>query len=90
VAKVDDYLKMWQGSNNLCDTQMESNFQIRQMTAVGYISDSKQIVIPSSSNFTHDDVAVMKLSEKLHRHQLYLQRTCLEDKHMSEMSIELN
>jgi len=83
VAKVDNYLMIWQGSNNLCDTQMESCIQIRQMTAVGYISDTKEIVISSNSNFTHDDVAVMKLSERLHCHQLDLQKTCLEKEHKS-------
>jgi hypothetical protein len=34
------------------------------MTAVGYISDTEEIVIASWSNFHHDGAAAFKLSEK--------------------------
>ena len=39
MAKVHDFLEMWQGSQNLRATQKESGAQNKQMTAVGYISD---------------------------------------------------
>jgi len=44
MAKVHDFLEMWQGSQNLCATQKESHPQNKQMTAVGYISDTEEIV----------------------------------------------
>jgi len=44
MAKVHDFLGMWQGSQNLRDTQMETRAQNKQMTAVGYISDTEEIV----------------------------------------------
>jgi hypothetical protein len=39
IAKVHDFLEMWQGSQNLRATQKESRAQNKQITAVGYISD---------------------------------------------------
>ena len=44
MAKVHDFLKMWQGCQNLHATQKESYTQTKQMTAVGYISDTEEIV----------------------------------------------
>jgi len=44
MAKVHDFLKMWQGSQNLRTTQKESRAPNKQMTAVGYISDTEAIV----------------------------------------------
>jgi len=44
MAKVHDFLEMWQGSQNLRATQMECRAQIKQMTAVEYISDTEEIV----------------------------------------------
>jgi len=64
MAKVYDLLEMWQGSQTLRATQKESRAQNKQMTAVGYISDTEEIVKASWSNFHHDGVAVFKLSEK--------------------------
>jgi hypothetical protein len=40
MAKVHDYLEMWQGSQNLHATQKESRISNQQMTTVGYISDT--------------------------------------------------
>jgi len=34
MAKVHDFLEMWQGSQNLCATQKESRAQNKQMTAI--------------------------------------------------------
>jgi hypothetical protein len=44
MAKVHDFLEMWQGSQNLCATQKESRSQNKQMTAVGYILDTEEII----------------------------------------------
>jgi len=64
MAKVHDFLEMWQGSQNLRATQKESRAQSEQMTAVGYISDTEKIVKPSWSLFQHDGAAAFKLSER--------------------------
>jgi hypothetical protein len=44
IAKIHDILEMWQGSQNLHATQKDSRNQNKQMTAVGYISDTEEIV----------------------------------------------
>jgi len=64
MAKVHDFLEMWQGSENLRATQKESCAQNKQMTAVGYISDTEEIVKASWSLLQHDGAAAFKLSEK--------------------------
>jgi len=64
MAKVHDFLEMWQGSQNPRATQKESRAQNKQMTAVGYISDSEEIVKASWSLFQHDGAAAFKLSER--------------------------
>jgi len=64
MAKVHDFLEMWQGSQNLHATQKESCAQKKHMTAAGYISDAEEIVKASQSNFEHDGAAVFKLSER--------------------------
>jgi len=61
MAKVHDFLEMWQGSQNLRATQKESRAQKKQMTAVGYISDTEEIVKASWSLFQHDGAAAFKL-----------------------------
>jgi len=52
------------GSQNLCATQKEYRAQNKQMTAVGYISDTEEIIKASWSNFQHDGAAAFKLSER--------------------------
>jgi hypothetical protein len=47
MAKVHDFLDMWQGSQNLHATQVESRPQNKQMSAIGYLSDIEDIVITS-------------------------------------------
>jgi len=64
MAKVHDILEMWQGSQNLRATQKESRAQNKPMTAVGYISDTEEIVKASWSLFQHDGAAAFKLSER--------------------------
>jgi len=65
LAKVNDFLKMSQGSQNLRATEKESRTQKMQMTAVGYISDTEEIVKASWSLFQHDGAAAFKSSERL-------------------------
>jgi len=64
MAKVHDFLEMWQGSQNLCTAQKESHSQNKQMTAIGYISHSDEILKASCSKFQHDGVAASKLLER--------------------------
>ena len=64
MAKVHGFLEMWQGSQNLSATQKESHAQNKQMTAVGYISDTEDIIKASWSHFQHDGAAAFKLSER--------------------------
>jgi hypothetical protein len=64
MAIVQDFLAMWQGSQNRRATQKESCPQHKQMTAVGYILDMEDIVKASWSLFQHDGAAASKLSER--------------------------
>jgi hypothetical protein len=64
MAKVHNFLEIWQGSQNVCTTQKESGAQNKQMTAVRFISDTKEIVKASWSLFQLDGAAAFKLSER--------------------------
>jgi hypothetical protein len=64
MAKVHNILEMWHGSQNLCATQKQSRAQNKQTTAVGYISDTEEIIKASRSNLQHDFPAAFKLSER--------------------------
>jgi hypothetical protein len=64
MAKVHDFLEMWQGNQNLRATQKESCAQNKQMSTVGYIWDTEEIVTASWSLFQHDRAAAFKLSER--------------------------
>jgi len=44
MAKVHDFLVMWQGSQNLRPMHEESSAQNKQMTAIEYISDTEEII----------------------------------------------
>ena len=79
MAMVHNFLEMCQGSQKLRATQKESRAQNQQMTAVGYIPDTEEIVKVSWSNFQHDCAAAFELSENHLCHQLCLPRTSLED-----------
>ena len=61
MAQVHDFLEMWRGSQILPATQKESRTQNTQMTAVGHISDTEEIVKQSWSLFQHDGAAAFKL-----------------------------
>ena len=64
LAKVHDFLVMCHGSQKLRATQKESRAQHKQMTAVGYISDSEEIINASWSNLQHDAAAASKWSDR--------------------------
>ena len=64
MAKVHNVLEMWHGSQSVPATQKELQAQNKQMTAVGYISDTEEIIKASWSNFQHDGAAAFQLSEK--------------------------
>jgi len=64
IAKVHDFLEMWQGSQNLCATQKETRAQDKQMTTIGYISDTEEIIKASWLLFQHDGVAAFKMSQR--------------------------
>jgi len=64
MAKVEDFLEMWQGGQNLPATQKESRSQSKEITAVGYILENEVIVRASWSNMQHDSIAAITLSER--------------------------
>jgi hypothetical protein len=49
IAKVHDFLEMWQGIQNLSATHKGHHGQNKQMTTVGYISDTEEIIKASWS-----------------------------------------
>jgi len=64
MAKVHNLLEMWQCSQNLCPTQKESRTQNKQMTAVGNIRDTEEIIKASWSYFQHDGAAAFELLQR--------------------------
>jgi len=61
MAKIYYFLKMWHGSQNQYAIQMKSCTQNNYRTAIGYISDTKEIVKASWSNVQHHTVASFTL-----------------------------
>jgi len=64
MAKVHDIAELWLGSHKRPDTQMESRVHNKQMTAVGYISDTEEVFKALWSLFQYEDVTAFKLSER--------------------------
>jgi hypothetical protein len=64
MAKVHDLKGMWQGSQNQRAAQKEFRARKKQMTAIGYISDTEEIVTAFCLLFHHDGAAVFKLPER--------------------------
>jgi len=64
MAEVHNFLDLWQGSKSLHATKKESHAQNKQITAIGYISDTEEIIEVSLSNFHNDGEAAVKLSER--------------------------
>jgi len=63
MAKVHNFLEMWQGNQNLRATQKESRAQNKQMTAVGYISATEEMLKALWSLFQHGRAAAFEFSE---------------------------
>jgi len=57
-------LERWHGSKTVHATEMESRAQNKQMTAVGYIADTEDILKSSWSNFQLDGAAACTSSER--------------------------
>jgi len=55
---------MWPYCQNLRATQKVSHSQNKQMTAVGYIADTEEIIKASLILIQHDGVAPLKFSER--------------------------
>ena len=64
MAKVHDFLEMWQGRHNLGATKNKPCAKNKQMASGAYSSDMKEIVQASRSLFQHDGAAAFKLSER--------------------------
>jgi hypothetical protein len=64
MASTHDFLEMWQGSEKLRATQKAAKAQNKQMTAMGYISDSEEVESSSWASFAHDGLAAFKSNEK--------------------------
>jgi hypothetical protein len=65
MVRVYDMLKMWQGSQHLCAAQKESRAQQKQITVVGYILNTEEIVKASWSLCQYNGVAAFKLSQNI-------------------------
>jgi hypothetical protein len=63
-TNVQPILAIWQGSQNLCGTEKEFRVQNDQMTSVGYIFNTEEIIKASWINFRHDGGAASALSER--------------------------
>jgi len=79
MAKVHNILEMWQGSQNLRTTQKESRAQDKQMTAVGYISDTEESVKACGHFFNRMVRLHLNCRKDYCCHQLCLQRNSQED-----------
>jgi hypothetical protein len=51
IAKVHDFLEIWQGSQNLHVIEMKTRAQNKQKTTLGYILHTEEIVKASWSLF---------------------------------------
>jgi len=80
MAKVHNFLEMWQGSQNLCATQKESHDQNMPMTDIEFILYTEEIFKVSSSLFQPDGLLHLNCQKDHLCHQLCLQMICLEDK----------
>jgi hypothetical protein len=88
MAKVHDFLEMWQGSQNLRATQKESRSPHMQMTPMGYISDTDEIVKASWSLIQHHGAAGFKFVERSPLPLPLFARTSQEDELKCKISAE--
>jgi len=63
MAKVFNFLEMWQGSQNLHATQKKSGSENNQMKAIRYMSNTEETVKVSWSNFWQEGAAAFQLLE---------------------------
>jgi uncharacterized sporulation protein YeaH/YhbH (DUF444 family) len=61
MAKVYNFVEMWQHSQNLRATQIECRAQNKEMTAIGNISDMDEILKASWSHFQRDGATSFNL-----------------------------
>jgi len=64
MAKVNNFLEMWQGSQNLHATQKASRTQNTLMTVIGYVLDTEEIINAFWTIFELHGAAAFKLSER--------------------------
>ena len=64
MANVHNLLQVWHDSQNLHATQKESHARHKQMSAIGYISDTEEIINASWTNCQLDGAAAFKLSQR--------------------------
>jgi hypothetical protein len=65
MAKVHNFLGMWQCRRNLLATMKQSRRENNTMTAMGYISDTQEIVKACWVLLFHQDgAAAFKMSER--------------------------
>lgn len=64
MAKLLDFLEMWQGSQNVCSTQKVSGTRNKPMTVIRYISDTEGIVKGSWRIFQDDCAAAFIFAER--------------------------
>jgi len=64
IAKVHNFLEMWQGCQTVCATQKESRAQNKLITAVGHISDTEELVKACWSLVQHHRWAAFTWSER--------------------------
>jgi len=79
MAKVHEFLGMWQGSQTLRATQKESRDQNRQMTAVGSIMISKRSSKHPGQTFIIMVWLLINCRKNHQCHQRCLQRTSLKN-----------
>lgn len=65
MAKIHNNFGMRDGLHSQCATQKESRDQNKQMIAVGFISDTKDLLERSMCNCQHDSGVGFELSETL-------------------------
>jgi hypothetical protein len=88
MAKVHNFLEMWQGSQNICAKQKEFFPHNQLMTAGGYFLDTEEIVKHPGHSFNMMVRLHSNCQKDLHCHHLCRQRTSLEDELKSEISAE--
>jgi hypothetical protein len=80
MAKVYNFLEIWQGSQNLSTMQNESEAQNMEMTTKGFISTRKRSLKHPGQSFIMMVQLQLNCQKDLLCHQLCKQKTSMEDK----------